>query len=64
VQAAAGRIHAAIDRGQLHFDDMEWSHQVILAGVLAAILYHREPQESWIRKEPPPAHGHSHLPAR
>jgi len=57
VQAAAGRIHAAIDRGQLHFDDMEWSHQVILAGVLAAILYHREPQESWIRKEPPPPTG-------
>jgi len=51
VLAAAGRIHAAIARGQSHFDDMERSHQVILAGVLAAILYHREPYEGWIRNE-------------
>ena len=45
VLAASGRVHAAIQRGQLHFDDMERSHQVILAGVLASILYHREPYE-------------------
>lgn len=45
VLAASGRVHAAILRGQVHFDDMERSHQVILAGVLAAILYHREPYE-------------------
>ena len=45
VLAASGRIQAAIQRGQMHFDDMERSHQVILAGVLAAILYHREPYE-------------------
>jgi hypothetical protein len=48
--AAAGRIRAAIDRGQTHFDDMERGHQVILAGVLAAILYHMEPYEEEYRK--------------
>lgn len=42
VKAAAGRIHAAINRGQTHFDEMEQSHQDMLAGVLAAILYHRD----------------------
>jgi hypothetical protein len=45
VLAASGRVHAAIRLGQMHFDEMERSHQVILAGVLAAILYHREPYE-------------------
>lgn len=41
VRAAAGRIQAAIVRGQTHFDQMEQSHQYLLAGVLASILYHR-----------------------
>ena len=41
VLAAAGRIHAAMHLNQLHFDDLEQSHQYLLAGVLAAILYHR-----------------------
>ncbi len=41
VKAASGRIQAAIVRGQTHFDQMEQSHQYMLAGVLAAILYHR-----------------------
>lgn len=41
VLAAAGRIYAAIKRGQLHFDDMEPSHQRMLASVVAVILYHR-----------------------
>ena len=45
VEAAAARVHAAIHRNQLYFDDMERSHQVILAGVLAAILYHRDNNE-------------------
>ncbi len=45
VLAASGRVHAAIQRGQMHFDDMERSHQIILAGVLGAILYHREPYD-------------------
>lgn len=51
VEAAAGRIHAAIRRGQVHFDDMERSHQVVLAGVLAAVLYHREAYEGDIRQQ-------------
>jgi hypothetical protein len=41
VQAAAGRIQAAIMLGQTHFDQLEQSHQYMLAGVLASILYHR-----------------------
>ncbi|MGC3957703.1 MAG: hypothetical protein QM813_07065 [Verrucomicrobiota bacterium] len=49
LEAAAGRIHAAITRGQNHFDDMERSHQVVLAGVLAAILYHLEAHEESFR---------------
>lgn len=42
LRAAAGRIRAAIDRGQLHFDQMEWFHRKMLADVIAIILYHRE----------------------
>lgn len=42
VKAAAGRIRAAIDRGQKHFDQMEDSHRAILATVLSVILYHRD----------------------
>lgn len=42
VKAAAGRIKGAIDRKQLHFDDIEEGHKKILAGVLAIILYHRK----------------------
>lgn len=34
VLAAAGRIRAAQDRGQLHYDCVEESHRRILAGVL------------------------------
>jgi hypothetical protein len=39
--AAAGRIQAAVERNQLHFDEMEEGHQKILAAVLTIILYHR-----------------------
>jgi len=46
ILAASGRIVVAIRRGQMHFDDMERSHQVILAGVLATILFHWEPYEN------------------
>lgn len=49
VEAAAGRINAAISRKQNHFDDMEPSHQVILAGVLSIILYHRADHEESYR---------------
>lgn len=52
VQAAAGRVNAAVSRNQKHFDDMEHSHQVILAGVLSAILYHRTDRESSYRNVP------------
>lgn len=51
LEAASGRIHAAVSRGQSHFDDMERSHQVILAGVLAAVLYHLEPHEEHMRAQ-------------
>ena len=39
--AACGRVVAAIDRGQTHFDEMEESHRIMLANVIAIILYHR-----------------------
>jgi len=39
--AAAGRIKAAVEKGQEHFDEMEHSHRKMLADVLAIILYHR-----------------------
>jgi hypothetical protein len=39
--AAVGRIKAAIMRGQMHFDEMEPSHQRMLADLLAVVLYHR-----------------------
>lgn len=50
LDAAAGRILAAIKCGQLHFDDMERGHQVILSGVLTAILYHWEPYEELMKQ--------------
>lgn len=46
IKAAAGRIKAAMDFGQIHFDDMEKSHKSILASVLTIILYHRFKDES------------------
>jgi hypothetical protein len=45
VLAVAGRIRAAIDRGQTCFDDMEESHRRMLAAVLSVILYHRTPPD-------------------
>jgi hypothetical protein len=42
ILAACGRVKAAIDRGQLHFDEMEEFHRKMLANVLAIILYHRD----------------------
>jgi len=41
LQAAAGRIQAALDRRQMHFDEMEESHRQMLGAVLSIILYHR-----------------------
>lgn len=39
--AAAGRIRAALVRGQPHFDDMEKLHREMLAAVMSIILYWR-----------------------
>ena len=41
IAAAAGRVHTALDLGQMHFEDMEDGHQKVLADLLRAILYHR-----------------------
>lgn len=41
VAAAAGRVSAAVQLGQLQFDDMEESHREMLGVVLSIILYHR-----------------------
>jgi hypothetical protein len=41
ILAAAGRIHAALARGQMHIDQMEESHARMLCAVLSIILYHR-----------------------
>lgn len=42
LQAAAGRIKAAVNRGQVCFDEMDESHRWILGAVLSIILYHRQ----------------------
>ena len=44
ILAAVGRIKAAINRKQLKFDQMETSHQKMLANILTYILYHRTNQ--------------------
>ena len=41
ISAAAGRVHAALDRGQEHVDIMEEGHLRMLAGLLTIIIYHR-----------------------
>lgn len=41
VMATAGRIAVAKRHGQLHFDQMDFSHQKILAIIMALVLYHR-----------------------
>jgi hypothetical protein len=46
IQAAAGRVRAATDHGQKHYDEMEESHRLMLAAVLSIILYHRTPLEA------------------
>lgn len=42
VLAAAGRVRAAIQHGQISFDEMEKSHQRILAEVLTIIIFQME----------------------
>lgn len=42
VAAACGRVHAAMDHGQAHFDVMEEGHLIMLAALITIIIYHRE----------------------
>lgn len=44
--SAIGRISAAIEFNQLHYDDMEQGHRLMLADILTIILYHRSSYES------------------
>lgn len=39
--SAAGRVHAALDRGQLDFDRMDESHAHMLAAIMTIMIYHR-----------------------
>jgi hypothetical protein len=39
--ATAGRIQAALQHRQNHYDDVEESHRRIIAGAMCSILYHR-----------------------
>ncbi len=41
VFAAAGRVHAALQRNQMNYDEMEQSHAHMLGAVLAILIYHR-----------------------
>ncbi|WP_418233620.1 hypothetical protein [Butyricimonas virosa] len=41
ITSAKGRIQAAFEREQFHFDDMEEGHKKMLAFILTTILYHR-----------------------
>jgi hypothetical protein len=41
IAAAAGRVNAAMDRGQKEFDDVEEGHLYILSALLSIIIYHR-----------------------
>ena len=41
IAAATGRVHAALDYGQPHFDQMETRHRHMLTALLTIIIYHR-----------------------
>ncbi|MBB4402945.1 MULTISPECIES: hypothetical protein [Rhizobium/Agrobacterium group] len=49
IAAAAGRVHAAMDFGQLHFDDMEERHLNMLAALITIIIFHRDCDGSSLR---------------
>jgi hypothetical protein len=49
IAAATGRVHAAMDFGQLHFDDMEEGHLNMLAGLITIIIFHRDCDGSSLR---------------
>lgn len=48
--AIAGRIKAAKDHGQLHYDQMESNHRDILSASMAVWLFHTAPK--WPRSVP------------
>lgn len=39
--SAAGRVHAALDRDQVHYDAMDQAHAHMLSAVLTVMIYHR-----------------------
>lgn len=41
LSAATGRVYAALDFGQSHFDEMEEGHMQMLAQLITIIIYHR-----------------------
>jgi len=41
IAAASGRVHAALNYGQPHFDGMEAGHRHMLAALITIIIYHR-----------------------
>lgn len=43
--SAIGRVTAALERGQMTYDEMEQGHRLMLADVLTIILYHRSNYE-------------------
>lgn len=49
IAAAAGRVHAAMDFGQFHFDDVEEGPLNILAGLITIIIFHRDCDGSSLR---------------
>ena len=53
IAAAAGRVHAALDYGQSHFDEMEDGHLYMLAALLSIIIYHRYCDGSSLMVEAP-----------
>jgi hypothetical protein len=43
--SAIGRVAAAIERGQVTYDEMEQGHRLMLGDILTIILYHRSNYE-------------------
>ena len=43
--SAIGRVGAALKHGQIHYDQMDQGHRLMLADVLTIILYHRSNYE-------------------
>ena len=41
ISASAGRVNAALLRGQKHIDDMEDGHRTMLTALMTIVIYHR-----------------------